>query len=167
MKKAIIVLPLSEGDKTEYEEIPGYEFIFKESKDISPEEFQEAGLVIGNISPVELRRLSGNDSESRKNEAAAVRSDPGIGRIFKEPLVLASASPRRKELLKKADIPFVVMPADIDEVSAAGEPADIAEEISSYKAEYVADRLIREEKRDSFVILSADTIVAVDGKVLG
>ena len=157
MKKAIVLLPLSEGDRDEYKDIEGFEFSFRELKDLTPAEFQAAELVIGNISPAELKRLSGKAAEP----------GPEVPLLFNEPLILASASPRRRELLKKADIPFVVVPADIEEVSAAGEPQDIAMEISSYKAEYVANTLIREEKRDSFVILSADTIVTVDGKVLG
>ncbi len=87
--------------------------------------------------------------------------------IINEPLILASASPRRKELLANADIPFEVMPADIDETLPCDDPAEAAEEISCRKAEFVAEKLMKEEKRDSFVILSADTVVSIDGKILG
>ncbi|MCR4589215.1 MAG: Maf family protein [Lachnospiraceae bacterium] len=168
MKKAIVVLPISDGERSEYEKIPGFEFSFKELKDISPEEFQGVDLITGNITASGLNSLASvGVKEKTEPEKSFFQADPGVARIINQPLVLASASPRRRELLKKADIPFTVMPADIEEVSVAGEPADMAEEISSYKAEYVAEKLIREKKQDSFVILSADTIVTVDGKVLG
>ena len=163
MKKAIVLLPLSEEEKQEYEALKGYDFIFTEADKLTAEEFQSASLVIGKLSPGQLKILSSNQND----EAREIQGDPGVARILNKPLILASASPRRRELLKKADIPFTVMPADIEEVIVAGEPADVAEEISSYKAEYVAEKLMKEKKQDSFVILSADTIVTVDGKVLG
>ncbi len=163
MKKAIVLLPLSEEEKQEYEALKGYDFIFTEADKLTAEEFQSASLVIGKLSPGQLKILSSNQND----EVREIQGDPGVARILNKPLILASASPRRRELLKKADIPFTVMPADIEEVIVAGEPADVAEEISSYKAEYVAEKLMKEKKQDSFVILSADTIVTVDGKVLG
>ncbi len=163
MKKAIVLLPLSEEEKQEYEALKGYDFIFTEADKLTAEEFQSASLIIGKLSPGQLKILSSNQND----EVREIQGDPGVARILNKPLILASASPRRRELLKKADIPFTVMPADIEEVIVAGEPADVAEEISSYKAEYVAEKLIKEKKQDSFVILSADTIVTVDGKVLG
>jgi len=163
MKKAIVILPISGEERQEYESIKGYDFSFVEADKLTAEEFQSASLVIGKLSPAKLRILSPEQAAT----SPEIQGDPGVSKILNKPLILASASPRRRELLKKADIPFTVMPADIEEVMVAGEPADVAEEISSYKAEYVADKLIREEKQDSFVILSADTIVTVDGKVLG
>ena len=163
MKKAIVILPISGEERQEYESLKGYDFSFVEADKLTAEEFQSASLVIGKLSPAKLRILSPEQAAT----SPEIQGDPGVSKILNKPLILASASPRRRELLKKADIPFTVMPADIEEVMVAGEPADVAEEISSYKAEYVADKLIREEKQDSFVILSADTIVTVDGKVLG
>lgn len=77
-------------------------------------------------------------------------------------LVLASASPRRQELLRNAGISFIVQPADIDETPRAGEPA----------REY-AERLAREKAlavwrlRPQDVVLGADTIVVVDDAILG
>ncbi len=163
MKKAIVILPISGEERQEYESLKGYDFSFVEADRLTAEEFQSASLVIGKLSPDKIRMLSPEQAA----EIPEIQCDPGVSKILNKPLILASSSPRRRELLKKADIPFTVMPADIEEVMVAGEPADVAEEISSYKAEYVADKLIREEKQDSFVILSADTIVTVDGKVLG
>jgi septum formation protein len=77
-------------------------------------------------------------------------------------LVLASASPRRQELLSKAGIPFVVQPADLDESPHAGEsPQDCAERLASEKA------LAVRRTRPQDVVLGADTIVVVDDTILG
>ncbi len=77
-------------------------------------------------------------------------------------LVLASASPRRQELLRNAGISFVVEAADIDETPLQGESARAC-----------AERLAREKalavwrKRPQDVVLAADTVVVVEGKILG
>jgi len=77
-------------------------------------------------------------------------------------LVLASASPRRQELLRNAGIPFTVQPADIDETPLAGEsPRECAERLARAKALAVFQR--NPEK----CVLGADTIVVVDDTVLG
>jgi len=77
-------------------------------------------------------------------------------------LVLASASPRRQELLRNVGISFVVQPADIDETPRAGEaPRDYAERLAGEKAMAVW-RL-----RPQDVVLGADTIVVVDEMILG
>jgi septum formation protein len=77
-------------------------------------------------------------------------------------LVLASASPRRQELLRKAGIPFSVQPADIDETPLVGEAArECAERLAREKALAVSRR------RPQDYVLGADTIVVVDGNILG
>ncbi len=77
-------------------------------------------------------------------------------------LVLASASPRRAELLRVAGIEFDVMSADIDEAIAPGEQAeDYGRRVARQKAEATA---LRAPGRP---ILAADTIVVVDTLVLG
>ena len=77
-------------------------------------------------------------------------------------LVLASASPRRQELLRNAGIPFTVQPADVDETPLAGEsPRDCAERLAREKA------LTVRRKRPRDLVLGADTIVVVDGTILG
>jgi septum formation protein len=77
-------------------------------------------------------------------------------------LVLASASPRRQELLRNAAIPFVVQPTDIPEILEDGEaPRAFAERMAREKALAV----FRQQTRD--FILGADTIVVVDGQILG
>src|SRR5437660_11354943 len=77
-------------------------------------------------------------------------------------LVLASASPRRQELLRNAGIAFSVQPTDIPEVAQEGElPRDFAERMAREKAEAV----FRVSPND--LVLGADTIVVVDGPTLG
>lgn len=77
-------------------------------------------------------------------------------------VILASSSPRRRELLTSIGIPHTVMPADIDETPFAGEePRPHAERLARGKASVVADR------EPNAVIIAADTIVVVDGDILG
>lgn len=81
------------------------------------------------------------------------------------PLVLASASPRRRDLLSSAHVPFEVRPASIDETPAAGEaPADLAGRLAREKALAIARQLRDGPVR---VVLGADTIVVLDGEVYG
>jgi len=77
-------------------------------------------------------------------------------------LVLASASPRRAELLRNAGISFVTQPADIDESVRAGEtPREYAERLAREKA--LAVWKLRPQDK----VLGADTIVIVDDAILG
>ena len=77
-------------------------------------------------------------------------------------LVLASASPRRQELLRKAGISFTVQPADVDETPLAGEsPRECAERLAREKA------LAVWQTRPEDTVLGADTIVVVDATILG
>ena len=77
-------------------------------------------------------------------------------------LILASASPRRQELLRNAGISFAVEPANIDETPKLGEsPQDCAERLALEKALTVW----RSRRED--VVLGADTIVVVDDMMLG
>jgi septum formation protein len=77
-------------------------------------------------------------------------------------LILASASPRRQELLRSANILFTAKPTDIPEDARPGEAArDCAERLAREKAMAIAHLY-----PDAFV-LGADTIVVVDGEMLG
>jgi septum formation protein len=77
-------------------------------------------------------------------------------------LILASASPRRQELLRNAGIPFAVQPTDIPEAPREGEsPKTCAERLAQEKALAVF------RNRPEDLILGADTIVVVDGEILG
>jgi len=75
-------------------------------------------------------------------------------------LVLASASPRRAELLRAAGISFTVRVANIDEVQRPGEPAaDYVLRLAREKAQAVA--------RNDDLVLGADTTVVIDGEIVG
>jgi len=77
-------------------------------------------------------------------------------------VVLASSSPRRRELLTLIGIPHAVSPADIDETPFADEaPRPHAERLARGKAALVAER------EPNAVVIAADTIVVVDGAILG
>ena len=76
--------------------------------------------------------------------------------------VLGSSSPRRAELLRKAGIDFeVVFPENINEEQISADPVSHVLELSRNKAESVAKKV-----RDS-IILGADTIVVLNGEILG
>jgi septum formation protein len=76
------------------------------------------------------------------------------------PLLLASASPRRRELLERVGVPLEVRPADVDEDAHAGEdPAAYVARIAHAKASAV-------ERRPGQWALAADTTVTIDGAIL-
>ena len=80
-------------------------------------------------------------------------------------LVLASASPRRRELLARAGLRFEVVPADVAEAARSGEPPRaLVERLAAEKASAVRDRLPGRPRR---VVLGSDTIVVLDAEILG
>lgn len=77
-------------------------------------------------------------------------------------VILASSSPRRRDLLELVGIQHEVRPADIDETVLPGEvPAPHAERLARSKALTIA------AKEQSALVIGSDTIVVVDGKILG
>ena len=80
-------------------------------------------------------------------------------------LVLASASPRRAELLRAAGFTFDIVPAEVDERVRGAEPAgDYVRRLASEKAA-AAWELVT--KAPDLIVLGADTAVVVDGEILG
>jgi septum formation protein len=78
------------------------------------------------------------------------------------PLILASSSPRRQELLRRLGVVFEVATADIDESQHPDErPIDLVQRLAQEKALAVVVRLPK------YPVLGADTIVVLDGEVLG
>lgn len=76
-------------------------------------------------------------------------------------LILASASPRRQELLRNAGIPFIIEPTDIPEVPAPREkPKDFVERLARAKARIIAQHHLQD------FVLGADTTVVVGGEIL-
>jgi septum formation protein len=83
----------------------------------------------------------------------------------KDFVYLASASPRRSELLRQIGVPFEVRPADIPETQAPGESADaLVLRLAAEKADAVWRRVPAHERRP---VLAADTAVVLDERVLG
>lgn len=80
------------------------------------------------------------------------------------PLVLASRSPQRSAILTQLGIPFRVVPSAHDESVASGDPVATAERNAAGKA---ADVLERGLAAQTDVVLGVDTIVVVDGDIIG
>ena len=80
-----------------------------------------------------------------------------------ESIILASASPRRKELLSQIGIEYEVIPSNTEEIITSTVPAEIVMELAKQKAEDV----VRKVNQTGKVVLGADTIVAFDNKVMG
>lgn len=82
-------------------------------------------------------------------------------------IYLASASPRRQELLRQLGIEFEAIPSNILEVRQTGEtPAEYVARVARDKARYVA-KLVKDRELPPAPVLGADTEVVLDGEILG
>lgn len=93
--------------------------------------------------------------------------------------ILASGSPRRKEILAQVGISFKVIKSDCEEVSSHSEPEnivgelsrlkclDVANAISAGKTDVFRDAPGEDTKEDVIYVIGADTIVSVDGTIMG
>ena len=82
--------------------------------------------------------------------------------------ILASKSPRRKEILESMGLHFEIVVADTDESSNEADPYALVELLSHRKGIAVRDRLLAEGRDLSdTVIIASDTVVSVDGQILG
>lgn len=77
-------------------------------------------------------------------------------------IILASASPRRRELLETAGIPFSVCPSKAEENITTREPGKAVEELSEQKCREVFERT-----EGDVLVIGADTVVAASGEILG
>lgn len=83
--------------------------------------------------------------------------------MYMQQIVLASQSPRRKQLLEWAEIPFTIVVKETDETYPAGlSMEEVAVHIARNKA-----LAVRQQMADDAIILAADTIVVLDGQVIG
>ncbi len=89
-------------------------------------------------------------------------------------IVLASGSPRRKELLEQLGLEFEICPAKGEEIITTNVPEDVVKELSKQKAEEVASGIVayNAEHPDlvtpqDILVIGSDTVVAYDGKILG
>ena len=77
-------------------------------------------------------------------------------------LILASASPRRKELLGKIGMEFEIIPAKGEEVITQTLPWEVVKELSFQKAKEIADK-----QKEECIVIGSDTIVAKGEKIMG
>lgn len=82
--------------------------------------------------------------------------------------ILASASPRRKELLVQAGLEFEILTSDAEEVITKEIPSEVVVELATVKAENVYDK-IKESSNDTdtLVVIGADTVVVYKDEILG
>lgn len=80
-------------------------------------------------------------------------------------IILASASPRRKELLAKAEISFTVIPAAGEEKRTSEDPGEAVQQLARDKAEWVAQSLA--ECEEGTLVIGSDTIVVFENRILG
>jgi septum formation protein len=76
-------------------------------------------------------------------------------------IILASASPRRANILKQVGFDFQVISSDVEEVFVSGDPVECAKELASRKASVVAERF------SDRIVIGADTIVYLENRILG
>ena len=89
-------------------------------------------------------------------------------------IILASGSPRRKELLEQIGLEFEICPAKGEEVITTNVPEDVVRELSRQKAEEVASGILAYNEAHSDIVtpqdtlvIGAATVVAYDGQILG
>ncbi|MBQ2806878.1 MAG: septum formation protein Maf [Clostridia bacterium] len=83
-------------------------------------------------------------------------------------VILASKSPRRKEILETLGISFIILTADTDEKSDQKDPALLVEQLSLQKAQDVQNMLDSQDKLlPDTLIIASDTVVALNGEILG
>ncbi len=81
-------------------------------------------------------------------------------------IILASASPRRRELLEQIGMTFEVIPSDIEEKTKSHIPCEVVMELSCMKAMDIFEKLPL-ERRESAIVTGADTVVALEERMMG
>ena len=85
-----------------------------------------------------------------------------------EKIILASSSPRSRELMAQAGFAFEVLVSEADETIETETPGEMVEVLSERKAAAVAEEITRQGfAEESVLLVGADTMVAIDGKKLG
>lgn len=78
-------------------------------------------------------------------------------------IILASASPRRRELMEQAGYEFEIQVSHKEETYVSETPAEIVKELALLKAKDIAERNVQQD----LIVIGADTVVAYEGKILG
>ncbi|MBR1472086.1 MAG: septum formation protein Maf [Lachnospiraceae bacterium] len=81
--------------------------------------------------------------------------------------ILASGSPRRKEILTRMGLEYEILVSEVSEAHGELPPPQIVLELSRRKAEAAAALVKQQGREEEYCIIAADTLVAVDGEVLG
>lgn len=81
-------------------------------------------------------------------------------------IILASQSPRRRELLTQIGLEFEVHPAGGEEIITSTDPVEVVKSLSTQKAAAVKEEL-EPQLPENWLVIGADTIVVYDGKILG
>lgn len=82
-------------------------------------------------------------------------------------IILASQSPRRRELLAQMGLQFEICPAYGEEIITSTIPWQVVEELSMRKAEEIYRKEREERPEESILVIGADTIVVLNGRILG
>lgn len=85
-------------------------------------------------------------------------------------IALASASPRRRELLEEAGVDFRPFPVSVDETlepDLAADPLEAAKQVAQRKARQAVEQILCEGYEGDLAVLGADTMVVLDGRIFG
>lgn len=82
-------------------------------------------------------------------------------------MILASGSPRRTELLRQIGLEHDIIVSNCEEKITSEVPQDVVQELASQKAEDVYEKYKELHEEEQFLVIGADTIVAIDGLILG
>lgn len=83
------------------------------------------------------------------------------------PIILASASPRRSEIMTQAGFEFTVVPSSVEENIISETPDKIVEDLALQKANDVYRTIKKDYEGKDFIVIGADTIVCYNGEILG
>ena len=81
-------------------------------------------------------------------------------------IILASASPRRKELLRQIGIRYKVMPSSVEEKTTKSLPEDVVQELSYQKAVDICS-VLQDQEEEDFAVIGADTVVSFMNTIMG
>jgi septum formation protein len=82
-------------------------------------------------------------------------------------IILASASPRRREIMERMGIPFEVFSSNVEEKVTQMEPASMVQALAAVKAEDVDSRILEKKNDENRIVIGADTMVFCGGNALG
>ena len=88
----------------------------------------------------------------------------------KKQIILGSASPRRRELLQQIGLEFTIVTSDCEEKITKTMPAEVVQELSLMKAMDVFSKVKNDKDKqtsEDILVIGADTIVALEGQILG